>query len=741
MKQEFLSFLNTYTFGTEELYENNDMINIIINTTPIMKRIFFFLDDKLLEILFEKSFYRSIISLFDYLNEENNISIKNKYNIFKDLNLLQKDKKIILEEVKRYLSYKFEIINYNNYEFKLVNIKYLYEYYDFNENEYKKMISDSIYLENELDIFYGFPIFILKREINIKSKLDNKKLFSEIIKNLNRRYLNNFMIINENEYINEDIKLEELNKIDKNIELDFSSESKLIEIKTENYKNRTITEIVDELKETENIVIKIIKMNDCVKKLIKKYGEIRQGNYGNYRNEILFDINNCKFDLREGMSKTLIQNDYSGSFHTWITVPYTNKTSVKEFMINQVRLGTYLQLFEPIFASIFTSNNPDLFINYDDRIMSSYRFSVNQYASYGTSNLRNLFGENYYNYLYYYLTKDDFINGFEISKNNVSNLYNNRGDLILNYNLLENRKSLSPLYSQYRTLIPNKIYKNENKKIDNYLNIIKKKYNIDVIKHSDFLGSDIRTINWSKNIIPPLKSGWYEANILENNKLIRVYCQYNDGMPINIIYDPPYDMEKFQEILYNNRVGFEFRIWDHLPTDGMLVIMNIIGLLTVYAVNQCDEELFYGIEHQFWHEQIADAIFYGFSAKVNKLYVDNLEKIFKIKIKNRDTLFEVLKELIEKLDKKLVKNELYKKLGILSGLEIPNINLDNFKYLWEEYLNINERDAGSWVALKKEMNRLKSEIRNYKEFLEIINSYNNLTFKKFAYQLYLAYFF
>jgi len=104
-------------------------------------------------------------------------------------------------------------------------------------------------------------------------------------------------------------------------------------------------------------------------------------------------------------------------------------------------------MFEPIFAAVFTSNNPDLFINYDDRIMSSYRFSVNRYASYGTSNLRNLFGENYYNVMSYYLSMDDFINGMGIWKENVSNLYNNRGELILNYNLLENRKSLSPLYS------------------------------------------------------------------------------------------------------------------------------------------------------------------------------------------------------------------------------------------------------------------------------------------------------
>jgi hypothetical protein len=407
-------------------------------------------------------------------------------------------------------------------------------------------------------------------------------------------------------------------------------------------------------------------------------------------------------------------------------------------MLNQVRLGTYLQLLEPIFAGVFTSNNPDLFINYDDRIMSSYRFSVNRFASYGTSNLRNLFGENYYNYLEYYLTMEDFINGSELLKHNVSNLYNNKGDLILNYNLLENRLSLSPLYSPYRTLIPEKIYKNENKKIDNYLNIIKKKYNIDVIRHSDFLGADIRTLNWSKNIIPPLKAGWYESNILENNKLIRIYCQYKNGMPINIVYEPPYDMEKFQEILYNNRVGFEFRIWDHLPTEGMLVIMNIIGLLSIYAVNQVNEELFYGIEHQFWHEQMADAIFYGFSSKVNNLYVDNLERIFKIRINKRATLYELLNEIVYKLENKLIKNELYKKLGIIKNLYIPNINMENFKYLWEEYLLINERDNNLWILLKKDIRR-KSGMK-YNDFLELVNSYNNLTFKKYAYQLYLSYF-
>jgi hypothetical protein len=267
MKQEYVSFFNTNTFRTEELYEDSDIINIIINITPILRRLFYFLDERILEILFENSYYKSIIILFDYLKETD---IKNKYNIFKDLNIIKKDKKLILEEVNRYLSFKFGIINYNNYEFKLINIKYVYDYYDFNENEYTKIISDSKYLNNELDIFYGFPMFILKRESNIKSKLDNRKLFLEIIKKLNNRNLNNYIIENENEYINKDIKLEELNKIDLNLELDYSSESKLIEIKTQNYKNRTITEIVDELKDIEKIVIKVIKMNNCVKKNNKK---------------------------------------------------------------------------------------------------------------------------------------------------------------------------------------------------------------------------------------------------------------------------------------------------------------------------------------------------------------------------------------------------------------------------------------------------------------------------------------
>jgi hypothetical protein len=726
LKEDYIvEFLNTNDFSQNVYqFQDNDVFNIIVNLTPFYKKILYFLDDTLFDVLFEKSFFNSINMLWDYLDNLDNKDIKNKYQIFKNFTI---DKKLLLQEIKKYFVYKFDLIYYNK-SFKLIDVKYIYEFKSFTD-EYTRYISDSNFISNELDVFYGIPIFYLKNE---NKKGNHIKLFNNIFHSLTKRIITNYIPNNEQEYIN-NIGLNELNKIDINVEIDYSSQSTVLEIKTEKFKNRTVQEIVDELKGTENTVMKIVRMNDCVKMMKAKYGDIQQADFGNYRNEIVFNINECKFDFN--LRKTLIQDDYSGSFHTWITVPYNNKTSVNEFMENQTRLGTYLQLFEPMFAAIFTSNNPNMFVNYDDKIMSSYRFSVNQFASYGTSNLRNLFGENYYDNLSYYLNMTDLLNNMGIWKQNMSNLYNKRGELILNYNLLSSRKSFSPLYSPYRTLIPEKVYKEEDKKIHNYFDIIKKKHNIDAIKYSNFLGSDIRTMNWSKNITPPLKPGWYEANILENNKLIRVYCQYNEGVPINITYEPPYDMEKFQDILYNDRIGFEFRIWDHLPTDGMLVIMNIIGLLTTYAVNHNDE-LFYAIEHQFWHDQIADAIFYGFSSKVHTSYVNHLEKTFKVKITNRTTLYDVLEELVNKLIKKMKNNEIYKILGIKDNLVIPNVNKDNFKYLWEEYLDINEKDRNLWYDIL----RKKKSIGNYKEYLDLVNSYNNITIKKYAYQLYLIYF-
>ena len=74
---------------------------------------------------------------------------------------------------------------------------------------------------------------------------------------------------------------------------------------------------------------------------------------------------------------------------------------------------------------------------------------------------------------------DKFMNGMVTIKENVNNLFSNRGELILNYDLLQNRQSLSPLYSQYKTLLSEKINKGEHKKLNNYLLLyINKLYNL-----------------------------------------------------------------------------------------------------------------------------------------------------------------------------------------------------------------------------------------------------------------------
>jgi hypothetical protein len=127
----------------------------------------------------------------------------------------------------------------------------------------------------------------------------------------------------------------------------------------------------------------------------------------------------------------------------------------------------------------------------------------------------------------------------------------------------------------------------------------------------------------------------------------------------------------------DERVGIEFRIFDHFPTYNMIQFLTILSQIVSYTTinyNVLTKKNIY-INQQFWHDEMAKSILTGFKYKLDKKYIKNIEKEFSIKISdkeiNREKFFNIFYDV---MNKKLIKNKIYKKLKINKDFEFENFN-------------------------------------------------------------------
>ena len=140
----------------------------------------------------------------------------------------------------------------------------------------------------------------------------------------------------------------------------------LIEYKSLNYKNVQIESVVKEVETYQKIVTEIV--NDFYKgSKYDVYGGIKILERGGDKNVIFLND--------DGLGRKIHKNDYFGSYHLWLTMP---AKSLKTFVDEHVILEKLLQWCEPLFFVFYVNNI------YDD--IGSYRFLLNKYAGYGTSN-------------------------------------------------------------------------------------------------------------------------------------------------------------------------------------------------------------------------------------------------------------------------------------------------------------------------------------------------------------------
>jgi hypothetical protein len=128
------------------------------------------------------------------------------------------------------------------------------------------------------------------------------------------------------------------------------------------------------------------------------------------------------------------------------------------------------------------------------------------------------------------------------------------------------------------------------------------------------------------------------------------------------------------------RIGIEFRIFDHFPTYNMIQFLAILAPIVTYSTLHYNniKELY--INQQFWHDEMAKSIIKGFEYKLDKIYIKHIEKEFSIKISNKEINSEdFFKIFYETMDKKLNKEKIYNKLKI----DNKYITFENFnKKVW-----------------------------------------------------------
>ena len=165
----------------------------------------------------------------------------------------------------------------------------------------------------------------------------------------------------------------------------------MYEIKNLDYYNTTIPKIMKELNTQKDMLL------DKIKKQIKLFTDIDielsesqvgasyliynicpESNYRDFQSmqDILCkDYDNIKFD-----------NDITGSYHFWITLPHKIDESPKEIKLIHQKAMLLLQSVEPLFVALYSSCDPRIKDKKNIYLKGSYRAGINPWSFYGSAN-------------------------------------------------------------------------------------------------------------------------------------------------------------------------------------------------------------------------------------------------------------------------------------------------------------------------------------------------------------------
>ena len=718
-----------------------------------------------------KDYKNNIINETNETNETNELNQSNLYNY---LNKLITEKKefpfddirfydVNKEQTKNFLNYYFH--NYKKKNFKFLDFSFFFYNQDNNEFDYVNLykICKSWNIINTMDLdniklhfkklidgdYEKEYIKLLKKKLKILNfniiEIDNIYIYIKINVNDKKLPIIDFKLLEktlfniehkeQNLFIskfknNNDI-LSLLKKLSDNEipHIDYSSKTEAIEFKTFDYKNKNYKNMLDDLIKIENTFFNIVNEIPEFTNLIKKYGKITYHHTGSLNKTIV--LNNLN-SLNSLNNFSEISKDYAGSFHVWTTIPYYSKDSPEIFINKHINLANRLQLLEPIFASYFTSPDIESIGNNLSHSRSSLRQFLNNFAGYGTSDISLLNGIDKNNIYEYYLSKEDVLNGQKINVYLEKEIYNNN-NIIKNYDGLMNRSATSKNF-KFLNYGSNKNFNNFH--INDYIMQVFKNTKIRPLRDSynkTFLplGADIRTTSMNKLFYPPIESNYQKIYILEDN-IFNLY--YFDKSKNIITKKPKYNMKPYNKFMKDERVGIEFRIFDHFPTHNMIQFLAILAQIVSYTTLHYNiltkRELF--INQQYWHDEMASSMIKGFEYKLDNKYIKIIEKEFSVNIskneKNQINGEDFFNKFYEVMNKKLDKVKIYHKLKIDNKyFKFENFNKKVWTYNFLLYLKNKDimnnlqtiLKSNNNIVIKKE-NLLKLFGNNFKYDIEKI---------------------
>jgi hypothetical protein len=510
---------------------------------------------------------------------------------------------------------------------------------------------------------------------------------------------------------------------------DFSYRTEAIEFITVHYKNRSFEEMHQEICNYEDTFFKVLNHLPIFKKYVDIFGPLTYHQIGSVSESIeIHDI--VSFDYH------VIDEDYTGSYHIWITPPYLPQTTPERFMEECATLANKFQLIEPLIAGHFTSPSIEAFGDDGKLARTSLRQFVGAYSNYGTADISFLMGAPTHQISKYFIHEKDLIDAIKEGKQNAiyafieTPVYNQNGKPILNYEKLEERVLTSNLYKHFRA-------GNVNSKpppIQDYYTLVFQKSKIRPIDNYLQLGPDIRTKNYYL-MMSPLAEGWVKEYYKKEDKFIEVYVNY---MTQQISSVPVYDKEKHKMFMKDERMGIELRVFDHFPTVHLQQILRVLSCLTYQSFAKPYEVTSKNmyIHQEFWHHEMSKVILQGFEYKPDSMYVKNIVKEFGLtpikwsKYKNtleKKTYTQILLEIIyRRLNKRYENIPLYKKLKFENAsYTFESMNKKAWYQIFTEFLMKNP----SVYRNLKDKKKIKKE-----EILKILGSkykYNVERVKKF----------
>ena len=620
-----------------------------------------------------KNFDFEINNLLEKMNEEYGTFWNFKFDEF---SIDKKDVNKIISELKSY--YLNKVIKFlSNLD---ENKKYLFPVIKGTKISYKTILRQEKKLLNLYDDIIGFhEINFIDQEYDLFSKKEILEQIDYLLdvyiylsnKNINFSNLDfDFEMANETDLIKLDYPIKYLVDMYYNdgYDSDWSQPDlpKLIEFKSLHYKNVQIEDIVNEVETYQKIVKDIL--NGFYRGTEQDFGEITIMKRGGDKN-ILF-LN------EDGFGNKIYKRDYYGSYHLWLTMP---SKSLNSFAEEHTELAKLLQWCEPLFF-IFNINNI-----YDE--VGSYRFLLNRWGGYGTSNPNLLKDKkDKFEVLSYYdgrnetTLMNDLLNSNEINYFKDTKIFDYKGKKIKRRIGLPDR----------RTSVKQFDWKVNNKKYKTYIDVLWEKKNY---KGNIELGADVRTgdncqaLCWENNFEKKLKKGW--EKVIVRKRDTKFYQYYYNRVSNKLVGEMPVENSSG-----NGRTGFEFRVFDNVDTPFMYDIMFFAVLLYMAILERGKKkDIELAIDSNVWNETIAGCIMSGANGfKLKKNYCKKMCELCGVKVKYNDKIIDLFQYLMDELHKKHKNKSLFKKMVKNYNLSIivPNINMiylqQNKQRVRNEYL-------------------------------------------------------